>query len=110
MVNNMGYVLTCHTLWNEKHTPFLLCKYKREDSVRNTYNFCRLFNHKEYLSLKEKSSKQLHSKTRERQEKGKQYDLDAHHAWTEKHNQSISHFGIEPNQLQLGNLRFDIST
>ena len=47
-------------------------------------------------------------KTRERQVKGKQYDLDARHAWIDQHNHGISHFGIDPNHRRLDNLRFDI--
>ena len=103
----MGYALTQHALWNRKHTPFLLCKRKSGDAVRNADHIFRLINHDEYLSLNNRSSKQWHRKTRERKVKGKQYDLDTHHAWIDQHNHGIFHFGIDPNHLRLDNLRFD---
>ena len=47
-------------------------------------------------------------KTRERRVKGKQYDIDDHHALTAHHNNGMLHFGIYPNRLRLDNLRFDV--
>ena len=46
-----GYALTHHALWNRKHTPFLLCKWKREEVVRNADHVYKLFTHEEYPTL-----------------------------------------------------------
>ena len=48
-------------------------------------------------------------KTRERREKGKQYDLDARHTWIDRHNHGILHFGLYPIHLRLDNIQFDFS-
>ena len=77
----MGYALTQHSLWTSNHTLFLLYKCKREDAVRKADHVCKLITHKDYAELKDKSSRKLHRKTREIQVKGKEYDLDARHAW-----------------------------
>ena len=104
----MGYALLQHGLWNRTHTPFLLCKCSRGDAVRNADHVCKFISQEEYVELNDKSSRQWHRKSRERKLRGKQYDLDAHHAWIDKHNHGISHLGINPNHLRLDNLRFDV--
>ena len=93
----MGYALTHHSLWTRKHTPFLLCKCKRGDVVRKADHVCKLITHKEYVKLKDKSSRQWHRKTREIKVKGKEYDPDAHQALIDMHNHGILNFGIDPN-------------
>ena len=50
------YALIQRALWNRKHTPFLLCKCKRGDAVRNADHVCELIDHDEYLILNEKLS------------------------------------------------------
>ena len=98
----MDYAITQHFI------PFLSCKCKRGDAVRNADNVCELIDHDEYVELNEKSSKQWHKKTRERQVNGKQYNLNSHHAWIDQHNHGILYFGIDPNHLRPDNLRFDV--
>ena len=75
--------------------------------ARHADHVCTLITHKEYVGLNNKSSRQWHRKTRERQVKGKQYDLDAFHAWIDQHNHSILHYVIDLNHLRLDNLQFD---
>ena len=104
----MGYALLQHCLWNRTYTPFLLCKCSRGDAVRNADHVCEFISQDEYVELNDKSSRQWYKKSRERKVRGKQYDLDAHHAWIDKHNHGISHLGINPNHLRLDNLRFDV--
>ena len=47
-------------------------------------------------------------KTREIKIRSKLYDPDTHDAWINKNNQGLLHFGIDPNHLQIDNLRFDV--
>ena len=58
----MDYAITQSSLWNRKHTPFLLFKCKRGDTVRNADRVCELITHDEYVELNEKLSKKWHKK------------------------------------------------
>ena len=52
-----------------KHTPFLLYKCKRKESVRNADHVCKLISHKEYLTLNEKLSNSGKKIPRERKKR-----------------------------------------
>ena len=56
----MLYGLTQHSLWSQKHYPFLLCKCRRGQAVRNysTHRY-RIIKDKEHLKLYEKSKEKF---------------------------------------------------
>ena len=66
----MIYMLTQHSLFNRKHHPFLLCKCKTGDGVRNNSHICNQVTHDEQVFQFKRSK----TKWETMSEKEKNYD------------------------------------
>ena len=102
----MLYLLTQHSAWNRKHHPFLLCKCKRGDGVRNPYHECVRISHGDQIKYFNHSKKRWEERSDD--DAGLQYTMEMHKNWIDEKNYGISHFGIHPDKLCRDNIRFDI--
>ena len=97
--------LTQHSLWNRKNYPFLLCKCKRGQAVRNYSNHrCKMISDKDQLRYYERSRDTFESKFSGIRSK---VNVNKHCQWADENNYGITHFGIHPNDLQNSAIGFD---
>ena len=101
----MLHNLTQHSQWNRKYHPFLLCKCKKGQAIKNpTFHKCNLISDDEYSALCNKSaSKFLQAYTNEYNA----VNVEKHRDWADKDNFGVTHFGINPSLLPLSSIGFD---
>lgn len=104
----MLYLLTQHSLFNRRHTPFILCTCKRGDGVINNDHVCTLLSQEEQEQLWDRSIRAWNDKTKRYKQQGKIYEKSKHLDWIDEHNKGVSHYGIHPNLLRRDSLRFDV--
>ena len=99
----MLYLLTQHSLWNRKHSPFLLCSCKRGlGVVNNDTHECEILPHEEQVRLFDRSERRMRLKSAE----DSSYD-DKYRSWVDENNKGVSHYGIHPDLLPRHSIRFD---
>ena len=101
----MLYILTQHSLWNRSGFPFLLCKCRRGDCVKNVDHHCELIGDKERLELYEKSLARFALCMGD---ENNPYSRKKHRKWCDVENNGITHFGIHPNDMCRSSIRFDV--
>ena len=83
-----------HSKWNRKHHPFILCKYKRGDAVKNLENHtCQIITDEDQLKYYNKSAtkfEQCYSNTHSRD------NLKKHCDWADKKKLWHNAFWIAP--------------
>ena len=110
----MLYCLTQHSLFNQKHHPFLLCSCQRGNGVKKRNHECKIISHTEQIRFWEQSSRRWNDKRRrvkELKKKGmetSEYEYFKHMDWVDVSNQGISHFEIHPEYLPRDYLTFDV--
>ena len=94
-----------HSKWNRKHHPFILCKCKRGDAVKNLENHtCQIIIDEDQIKYYNKSAtkfEQCYSNTCSRD------NLKKHCDWADKKNYGITHFGLHPKLLPNSRVAFD---
>ena len=100
----MLYLLTQHSQWSRKNSPFLLCRCNRGEGVINNANHvCKKILHSEQQRLYARSKRRWEYKRNQ----GPDYSVKNHMDWVDIQNDGVSHFGIEPDLLPRDSLRFD---
>lgn len=93
------YLITSHSQWNRKHSPFILCNCKR-----GAWNeTCAMWNDTQYTAKWKTSEKKWNvSKTRQ-----SNWDVKKHRDWCDASNNGITHFGLDPISFPVSTIRFD---
>ena len=102
----MLYLLTQHLLWNRKNYPFLLCKCKCGQGIRDPNHVCRMRSHEDDIALWDKS-KQRWDRKHKKLKEGEVYSCKHHLDWVDIYNEGVSHFGIHPTLFPRTEIRFD---
>ena len=100
----MLYILTQHSLWNRTGHPFILCKCRRGDCVKDPDHPCQIIDDQERLKLYETSK----LKYEQVMMMNTNYSRKSHRKWCDVSNFGITHFGVHPSDLNRGNIRFDV--
>ncbi len=59
----MLYMLTQHSLWSQKHHPFISCKCRKGDSVQNGKDHvCSMMTNEEYKRLHQRSEEAFNAR------------------------------------------------
>jgi len=95
------YLLSQHSMWNRKNHPFLLCKCKRNSNFSHD---CSMWKDEEYA---EKWAVSQH-KWEVMESLPQEWSVDKHRNWCDEKNFGITHFGIEPKNLPVSSIRFDV--
>lgn len=103
----MLYILTQNSLFNRTHSPFLLCKCQRGDTVCDSDRSCQLITHKDYLDLILRSMRRWQNKSAKLKVEGKVYHVRDRRKWVAEKNSGICHLGIDPKCLRLDQICFD---
>ena len=104
----MLYLLTQHSQWSRKFHPFLLCKCKRGEGVRNTAHNCQLLSHQEQVQMWDRSLRRWKNKKELEENGGSLYTPALHGDWVDKNNLGVSHLGLHPNLLPRDHIRMDV--
>ena len=99
----MLYLLTQHSLFSRKFTPFLLCCCSRGEGARNRNHVCTQLTHEEHVHHHERSLTRFSRKS----SVDSGYDRAAHMDWIDQHNRGISHYGLSPSVFPRDRIRFD---
>ena len=101
----MIYNLTQHSLWNRRFHPFLLCKCKRGEAVKDPINHkCQLISDKEYVLLYEKSKKKFEKKYNN---EITDQNVERHREWCDLKNYGVTHYGVDPYLLPPSSIGID---
>jgi len=101
----MIYNIMQHSQWNRKHHPFILCKCKRGNAVKNLeHHTCDIIGDEDQLMYYNKSAvkfEQCYSNTYT------QDNFKKHCDWADRKNYGITHFGLHPKLLPNSRVAFD---
>jgi len=101
----MIYNLLQCSQWNRKHHPFLLCKYKRGDVVKNySTHKCNIMTDEDQWNLYERLANKFESTFCNDMSKN---NISKHRDWADKSNFDITHFNIHPKLLLFSTIAFD---
>eukprot|EP00978_Attheya_sp_CCMP212_P027084 scaffold90288_cov52-Attheya_sp.AAC.5 len=103
----MLYLLTQHALFNCKHHPFLLCKCKWGDGVRDPNHTCELVSQEDQCLYYERSKRRW-TRKHERLAFGEKYSTTDHMRWVDLEKFGVSHFGLSAVNLRRDNIWFNI--
>jgi hypothetical protein len=101
------YMMTGHSQWNSTHHPFVSCKCKRGEGVKEGF-FCKKWLDEEYVEHVKKSGDRWDIKENISNARGSEYNKSAHMSWNDERNYGVSNFGSLPEKYQLSNLRLDV--
>ena len=102
----MLYCLTQHSLWNRKYHPFLLCKCKRGEGVKDSNHQCQMLTDGEHLHWYDRSEQRWCQKIKQVGEA--KYTREDHLKWCDEKNIGVTHFGIHPLEMKRSNIRNDV--
>ena len=110
----MLYSLLQYSMWNRKHSPFIMCKYKRREGLNNDSHECTMFDDETYKNLWIKSKDRWEYKKKKDSRRTpstlriKSYENSHHRDWCDSKNFGVTHYGIHPDQLHVSSMRFDV--
>jgi hypothetical protein len=96
----MIYQLLQCSMWNRKHSPFIICKCSRNEGVENNGTHqCNIFSDQEYEDLWNRSKRRWQLKATTEA---------THRDWCDLNNFGVTHFGIHPSLFPISTIRFDV--